>query len=538
MSNYIFDKFKPDAIINYLGSLCRRIKGSRWWISISFSGQKGSDSVTLSNASAIARKRVVNPTCIAKAAGSHINLSIISTKGWCVKKIKDCPIEGFSSRKDCEQFCFVLKTKNGLTIYLPQLELARALFFRDSYLARAAMEPDTLDFDFQIVREGNCEVIRINIMPTSCYPLELFRELSSRNYLSWILLDDQARKSYESIGRNQKTSGYQVGDYWKWDFHFDPPELPDANLGLRGYHDKKTKCFFVYEIESIKNISANIPEKIEMYHPNFNTPSAESTHGGTSVAPSTIDQYNVHDDEVANADAARRLIDGDKVVFEFSKPFVTLRVSEKKKPITSQKPQEEGGDSHHLDVSAEESVAGQGFPGGEWDTTNDQTENDHLFESKFSCFLNMVENLVDTHDCKMLSKNTRKLPAVSRCKKHLLSTDGNPRCMAVVVIEVKGKVFHLLEVDTSDADKPLSTRILMVRSYATWEKDLEHLEYELVRTSLTWPVQLLTQFCGKKGHLRISHPKTPSNNKGLILPDSIEGWANRTYDRMDDMSQI
>lgn len=330
MSNYIFDKFRPDAIINFLGSLYRRIKGSRWWIGINFSGQKTSDSITLSNAPAIARKKVVNPTCASKAAGSHINLSIFSTKGWCVKKIKDCPIEGFSSQKDCEQFCFVLKTKKGLTIYLPQLELARALFFRDSYLARAAMEPDSLDLDFQIVSVGNNEVTRINVMPTSCYPLELFRELSSRNYLSWILLDDQARKSYESIGRYQKTSGYQDGDCWKWDFRFDPPELPDANFRLRGYHDEKTKCFFVYEIESIKNISANIPETIEMYHPHFTTPSAESTHGGTSVAPSPIDQYNVHDDEVANADAARRLIDGDKVVSEFSKPFVTLRVSKKR----------------------------------------------------------------------------------------------------------------------------------------------------------------------------------------------------------------
>jgi hypothetical protein len=97
------------------------------------------------------------------------------------------------------------------------------------------------------------------------------------------------------------------------------------------------------------------------------------------------------------------------------------------------------------------------------------------------------------------------LPATSqatklyRCKRHLL-LDGNPRCLAVVEVELQGRTFYILEVDTSDGVCSLSTLLLRLKSSLDWPKQLTLLAEELTQKSLHWPSQRLKMLCGKDGY--------------------------------------
>lgn len=95
-------------------------------------------------------------------------------------------------RQHC--FCFLA---NNIQIYLPQLELARVLFLHDGYLSRSALEPDYLRSEFSIEYPGP-NVAWVNVLPSSSYPLKSLDDYESRRLLSWILIDPDARASYES----------------------------------------------------------------------------------------------------------------------------------------------------------------------------------------------------------------------------------------------------------------------------------------------------------------------------------------------------
>ncbi|GEM_PF-4749425 len=198
-------------------------------------------------------------------------------------------------------------------------------------------------------------------------------------------------------------------------------------------------------------------------------------------------------------------------------------------------PDEGEGEGHVLDVSAEEPIAGHGRAGADWNTTHDVTDKAHLFESKFDCFLDMVNVMASDYACVRLSKRIYQLPQVAGCTKHRLSTNGNPRCLAVIELEVHGKRVILLEVDTSDADKSLSTMVLRPCNYIEWEDNLNKIMVSLVRKSLKWPSKFVKSICVSGGRVGINHPRCAGGHKGLLLPDVIVGWAGRFYGRIEEM---
>ena len=73
----------------------------------------------------------------------------------------------------------------------------------------------------------------------------------------------------------------------------------------------------------------------------------------------------------------------------------------------------------------------------------------------------------------------------------------------------------MLEEDTSDDSKSLSTKLLIVNNPDMWNEQLIELEKRLMSGSLSWPTEFLDLICGAKGHKGISHPQTSSENKGL-----------------------
>lgn len=149
-------------------------------------------------------------------------------------------------------------------------------------------------------------------------------------------------------------------------------------------------------------------------------------------------------------------------------------------------------------VSVDETTVSGGLRSADWDTIKDQTDDVYFFANKFQCFQNMLNELSSKYGWIIETKQLRKLPELPRCKMHWLN-NGDPRCMAVVKIAAKGKSYHILEVDTSDARNLLSTQILRFKSQLNLEDQLQDLEKKLLKGSLRWPNILLVDLCGECG---------------------------------------
>lgn len=103
----------------------------------------------------------------------------------------------------------------------------------------------------------------------------MLNDYGSRKLLSWLLIDQDVRASYQSLGQLQKQNGYDKKGYRYWHFQFKPPKLSGVKFEVRGHFDKQQNCMFVYEIIGISNLKADIPEVVEIYHPDFK----ENVHG-------------------------------------------------------------------------------------------------------------------------------------------------------------------------------------------------------------------------------------------------------------------
>ena len=99
--------------------------------------------------------------------------------------------------EDSIKDAFIFNDGKGPLVVLPQLELARVLFLHDNYMSRICLDHGKLSSDFNVtITNGDW---RIDVMPPSSYPLEAYNDERCRRFLSWILIDPDARDAFESI---------------------------------------------------------------------------------------------------------------------------------------------------------------------------------------------------------------------------------------------------------------------------------------------------------------------------------------------------
>jgi hypothetical protein len=537
MQNIKLNQLADDTRIQSIGDFFRKDNEPTWGINLGFHPNQKTSALNISNATVLVRKRTLNPTNRNQPAGRRLSFSIQDTHDWEVKKLSDYPSQDKIMQNEKEQLCFFFKAEAGTSVYLPQFELARALFLHNAYLSRIALEPDSLKAEFDIIIDDKFEAARINVLLTSGYPRKLLDDYQSRRLLSWILIDKEARASFESIGLHQKLYGTNKNNYRRWNFQFTPPLLQSAEFNVRGWNDPDLKTFFVYEIYAIHNISANVPEVVEIYHPKFTeTTGVKGTGGGGGASGIKIDDYEVQEGESANSDQSHDIIQAPSVKFTFAKLFKTVKVAKKEQKRALGHAIEESQEIASKQVSIEEPTRTGQLPSADWNIVSDVTEDAQLYANKFQCFQQMLDQLVAQHGCVIKSKQLRKLPHLARCKKHLLTTDGNPRCVAVIEILVEKTVFHILEVDTSDAINSLSTQILLLHSPHLWVRQLIEIERALIKKSLVWPTNLFNKFCGADGFKGVSHPKCLATDKGLLDSDSIKHWADRFHRMLKTMA--
>lgn len=146
---------------------------------------------------------------------------------------------------------------------IPQIELARALFLHNSHLARTAFRPDGLSGLAQISNADDRTVIIMNEM--SDYPVSNLKASKACFHLAWLLLDDQARKSFGTI-----LDATQKPDNPNGNFEFIPPSLARWTITGKGSADhQEGEAIELTEITGFHNPNFVLEKPVEIVHPRF-----------------------------------------------------------------------------------------------------------------------------------------------------------------------------------------------------------------------------------------------------------------------------
>lgn len=520
-----FKKLRDDAKILGLGNLFRGNGKKSWAINVDFNGGF-SQGMQFSNLPVLARKRVLNPTqqYTSGVGGRPINFKIENAQTWQIAKASDCPAYiAHRHGRDENQLCFVAKTGNT-NVFIPQLEMARVLFYHDPFLARLSLQHNALAEDFMIEMRGDGRPLVV-VREGAEYPLYHFNRDSNRRFLSWVLLDREARASFESISAHLMNNCYRHNNYQHWIYQFTPPPLSGVELEAYGWEDPDSATSFVWQISKLDNLPSEIEKIIDFYHPGYERQVGGKPikgDGGQGEAP---EQFELDDDELSDTVKATMELMSDRVMVSFKNPHLTNRVPSKTKPV---KNITGDGEDEVLDkdLSPNEKEESGGLQGGAWNNLDDQTDDAHLYVGKFESFFKMVAVLGTSHGCLILNQSIIKLPKVGESKKHWLSDTQNPRCMAVVELVFNSQHVTLLEIDTSDNAAKLSTMMIKGADEERWvHNNVDQIAQGVIKKSLGWPSALFNSVLKKDAFVGIPHPK--SKNPGALAPEEISPWAQR-----------
>lgn len=155
----------------------------------------------------------------------------------------------------------VILREGNFKVVISCMELARAIFLHNVHLTRTALRPNGLQGMAIVDDIGKECIIRFNRM--SDYPLKNLDSKRACKHLRWLLLNPDARRSFNSIYQQ-----LQQDESTSWSFNFSPPPLTNWRFKLAGEYDKHDQTLFhVEEIKTVYSSSFNYEKRVSIYHP-------------------------------------------------------------------------------------------------------------------------------------------------------------------------------------------------------------------------------------------------------------------------------
>lgn len=306
--------------------------------------------------------------------------------------------------------------------------------------------------------------------------------------------------------------------------------LEITRFSVKGWFDPDLNSMFVHEIKGLADIPINLPEKVLFSHPNFTKDFSGKGNGGYAAGTERPLEHNIDNEASASPDNKVVIIKPPSIVMSFDKAVETIKVTQRNRISRNSKQEDDAPETASKNVSTDEATTTGELPSADWDNIDDQTDDSHLYLNKFESYFKMLDLLKDNYGCKLAVYSLRKLPKIARCTKHLLATDGNPRCLSVSYIEIDNVAYYLLEVDTSDTNKPLSTKAILASAIENIDDFIENVEKKLLRGSISWPKEYFDNFVGKSKHFGISHQQSDKN--GGLTQEDISSWAERFFNKL------
>lgn len=490
--------YPEDSQIWYVANIFKFHHLKSWNIELCIrsNGQDETLHTRLSNLPAIAKRRVINPSDgQSRKAGYPFSLKDISTSDWQV---------GGDSEGGGNTFVFdyIKPGESVVTVHIPQIEFARVLFFHNAYLARNCIDHGILSREFWI-QDRQDDSVLVNELSISSLPLRTFENEGQRRLLAWILLDENARHSYESIAKHFINNVKDDEDKQVWLFQFDPPKLENISLETRGWMDKKTDSYHVYEILSISNIPSYLPKKVQFFSERFKVGRrGGGTSGGTRPMGSS-DGNTIDDQQEADIDTKSKTVDIPTTFFSFANPIETRKVVKKRVPGAQGADTEEYDELEELGLSTDEATIEGTACQADFFGLDDDSDVLELYMQRFEAFKLLIRRLSEQPNIYCTEK-LHFLPAVGRSRLHR-TIDGNKRSVLEVSVKTESSQFVILEIDTSDNSKPVSTLLIEVEDIDSWNAEIDEVLKIIVKRSLRWPKISYLQRYGTV--YTLNHPK-------------------------------
>lgn len=276
MKKILFKDIPTDAKLLAMGNHFRR-SGDRqqWRVAAYFRDHQGEE---------LTRNLAVEALCVMglgrqfvqledepyRSGGFKQEFSLPPVASWQERRLGDCPrlSRRLAVRGEvAEQKCFVFDT-GGITVWLPKFELARKLFFHAGFLVRAAYQPSGLDIIFN-VKQDDEEAVHIHTPAKTGAPVSTLKKKAYRDLLAWLLLNEDVRRSFDSIWTLLNRDLRERNGYQRWQFDFEPPiTLNGVKVNARGPYDSDDREMLIWEISSLQGLDAGTNEHdIYFYHP-------------------------------------------------------------------------------------------------------------------------------------------------------------------------------------------------------------------------------------------------------------------------------
>ncbi|MEF1246856.1 Tn7-like element transposition protein TnsE [Vibrio owensii] len=528
------DRFKtlPDnARIQGMGNIFKYHDRKTWDIGVRFKNTTRK-SLKLSQLPYLSRQVVLNQTVSAIPPGYPIEFTLPARALWQTALVGESELVKYKLGDEQSQICFKFSCDDK-TVFLPQLELARALFFTNNYLANAALISNALDFEFDVDyspeqddEEFPLDIV-INALPTTQCPRVLFESEGFKHQLAWILLNRDIKNSFNSIYQYFSQELVTTPKYQHWTFRFEPPELEGVKVAARGWKTLDASTWFINRIELLSGLFFPDIADIGFSHPRTIGRKSGSESGKGGTYPQLPTQREIDEDSDGSEDNESALIFCDATQRIYNRVPRTRKVYVKTRKGSGSKEDEDKPSTLPSEVSTDDPNSRGNTPRAAVDGLDDQTDNTHLYLSKFDSFFKMLEILEKEYGFKQSKPIVRKLPEVGRSKSHMME-NGSARCMAIVKVEHQKEGYFLLEVDTSDGRASIATKVISARALALKGKLRDYIveiERGLLSSQFCWPKKNFDELVGANNHRSVSHQK--SKNEGRLSEEDIGRWAER-----------
>ncbi len=517
--------FDHNVTVTHIGGLFKGSRSQIWSINLQCSPIQTKRFTNFSNAAMLIRGKKLN--CSERQLSQPNLVITLSDQDFLapssLKDFDDLTTDSKLAYFEGIQTSFIIKRENQPVIHLPQFELARTLFLINSYFCRASLSTTTIQHEFEVIQNDDENLIVF--LENNTMPLKLVNQKGTQGLLAWLLLDPNAKQSFESICRYFNTQLKDENGWKKWIFQFDPPSMDGWTLHLRGRYNSSQNDFLVEEIVGIE-IDSDIPTNITFSHPSFIQIKTQGQQSGQGYKPEDSGSLDstIEDDATASIEQGIRVLNGNESWVSFIKP---LEINKKgKSKITGQKAKDGNDDdesgSGHL-VSTDEANSAGDLPAADVGGKKDHTNYDEKYTQRYNDFNSMIGLLQTEHQCMLYESITHELMKVGRSECHKIG-DNKLRTIKFVHLTQRGKDFLLIELDTSDGIKSISTKLIHLTT-DDWKVYLDDIKKHLVAKSLSWPNQLFNDLFGENSHIHIVHPRFPTQESGSS--DSVSNWAVR-----------
>jgi hypothetical protein len=163
---------------------------------------------------------------------------------------------------DSEEHRVSFLSDDGVVVEIRQLEVARTLFFHNIHFVKTAFRQNGLASLAQVTENEFETVIKINNI--SNYPVSRLRSRAECQHFAWLILDKNARKSFNSILKNWMESDVDIHE-----FRFQPPPMIRWKIEGYGHYVDRAgeKVFVMDEITDLSNPDLFHTKKVIIDHP-------------------------------------------------------------------------------------------------------------------------------------------------------------------------------------------------------------------------------------------------------------------------------